>query len=198
MSLEDRVDKLEKDVEDIHEDVTDVWTDLRDDMNKGFKALGEDIGQRMDTKLDGIQSDLNMMKGAHAEAVTTRDPSLIADKLDYQFVSVLAREVLLGYGNLAKSQAKTPNDVESFKKADLVMLAQDQKGPLYLAVEASFTVHRRDVERVIRNAAYLQEFTGIRAVGVVSGKEMMPDAAEYAANNDVKWYELTDKDIQPD
>ena len=190
MNLENRVEKLEKNVDGIHEDIAD----LRDDMIKGFR----DIGQRMDTKLDGIQSDLNMMKGVHAEAVTTRDPSLIADKLGYQFVSVLAREVLLGYGNVAKSQDKNPNDVESFKKADLVMLAQDHEGPLYLAVEASFTVHRRDVKRAIRNAAYLQEFTGIRAVGVVSGEEMMPDAAECAANNDVKWYELTDKDIQPE
>ena len=194
MNLSERVEKLEKAVEDIHEDITDVWSDMRDDMTKGF----EDIQNSINTKFDGIQTDLGVMKGAHAEAVTTRNPSLIADGLGYQFVSVIAREVLLGYGNLARDRGESSGDVESFKKADLVMLALDQGDPRYLAVEASYTVHRRDVDRVVRNASYLQEYTGIQSVGVVSGKEMMEDVEDYAAENNVRLYHLTDKDLQPD
>ncbi len=195
MKLSDRVEKLEKDVEDIHEDINEAWTDLHGDMKEGFKEIRESI----DNKLGGIRDDLSVMKGAHARTETLRDSSLLADRLGYQLISPVQREVLIGFGNLAKDQGRCEGDVESFKRIDAVLLVQDSSGnPHYLVVEASYTVQEGDVERVIRNAQYLEDHTGIKSVPVVAGKQGMVDALELAAENGVEWYQLTNRDLQPD
>ena len=175
-----------------------------DDNNKrldiAIKRLDNNDKRLDDTnkKLDGLMDDISLVKGGHARNETIRNASLIAHRLGYQFISEMRQEALIGFAELAKGNGVADNEAESFAKADLVMIAQDaNKQPGYIAVEVSFTVSENDVRRAMRNAGYLQEFTGIRAHPAVAGVDILPEAKQQVDAGKVCWYEIPKREIQP-
>lgn len=175
-----------------------------DDNNKrldiAIKRLDNNDKRLDDTnkKLDGLMDDISLVKGGHARNETIRNASLIAHRLGYQFISEMRQEALIGFAELAKGNGVADNEAESFAKADLVMIAQDaNKQPGYIAVEVSFTVSENDVRRAMRNADYLQEFTGIRAHPAVAGVDILPEAKQQVDAGKVCWYEIPKREIQP-
>ncbi len=144
-----------------------------------------------------IDRDLGYLKGAHAANAAQRSASLIADDLSYEMIIQLPREELIGFSKIARDSGKPANDVRSFRDADLIMLVKDAKGyPAYIAVEASFTVNNRDIERAKRNADYLYEFTGLPAVGVVAGVDIADGRLRNAAAVGVHCYLIPVKHLQ--
>ena len=144
-----------------------------------------------------IDRDLGYLKGAHAANVALRNASLIADDLSYEMIIQLPREELIGLSKIARDTGKPANDVRSFRDADLIMLVKDAKGyPAYIAVEASFTVNNRDIERAKRNADYLHEFTGLPATGVVAGVDIANGRFRNAEAVGVHCYQIPVKDLQ--
>ena len=116
---------------------------------------------------------LGYLRGAHASNATRRDADIIAADMGYQLVDQLSRGMLISFANMARASGKPENDVRSFREADLIMLVRDADGqPAYVAVEASFTVAAKDIERAKRNAEYLHEFTGLKAMAAVAGVEI--------------------------
>ena len=149
-------------------------------------------------KLDGLMDDIGLVKGGHARNETIRNASLIAHRLGYQLISELRQEALIGFAELAKADGVPGNEAESFAKADLVMIAQDDnKQPGYVAVEVSFTIDGNDVRRAVRNADYLRKYTGIQAHPAVAGVDILPDAKRQVDAGKVHWYEIPKRDIQP-
>ena len=149
-------------------------------------------------KLDGLMDDIGLVKGGHARNETKRNASLIAHRLGYQLISELRQEALIGFAELAKADGVLGNEAESFAKADLVMIAQDDnKQPGYVAVEVSFTIDGNDVRRAVRNADYLRKYTGIQAHPAVAGVDILPDAKRQVDAGKVHWYEIPKRDIQP-
>ena len=142
---------------------------------------------------------LGYLRGAHASNAARRDADLIADDMGYQLVNQLPRGMLISFANMARASGKHENDVRSFREADLIMLVRDADGqPAYVAVEASFTVAARDIERAKRNAEYLHEFTGLKAVAAVAGVEITRGQRRNASAAGVHCYTIPARDLEAD
>ena len=119
--------------------------------------------------------------------------------MGYQFIDQLSRGLLISFANMARASGKHENDVRSFREADLIMLVRDADGqPAYVAVEASFTVAARDIERAKRNAEYLHEFTGLKAVAAVAGVEITRGQHRNASAAGVHCYTIPARDLEAD
>lgn len=165
------------------------------EMNRAFVGRFD----KMDERFGMMDIHLGYLRGAHAANVARRNASLIADDMGYQVISRLPREELIGFSNMARDAGKPENDVRSFREADLVLLVRDGTGqPAYIAVEASFSVAGKDINRARRNAEYLHEFTGLPARGAVAGVDIASGRAKYANDNDVHCYHIPVKDLESD
>ncbi len=142
---------------------------------------------------------LGYLRGAHASNTARRDADLIADDMGYQLVDQLPRGMLISFANMARASGKPENNVRSFREADLIMLVRDADGqPAYVAVEASFTVAARDIERAKRNAEYLHEFTGLKAMAAVAGVEITGGQHRNASAAGVHCYTIPGRDLEAD
>ena len=163
-----------------------------------FNKIDEHFGE-IDERFNKIDIHIGYLRGAHAANAAHRNASLIADDMGYQVISQLPREELIGFSNMARAIGKPENDVRSFREADLVLLVRDGSGqPAYVAVEASFTVAGKDINRAKRNAEYLHEFTGLPARGAVAGVDILPGREKYAHDNDVHCYHIPVRDLETD
>ncbi len=176
-----------------------------DKMDERFDKMDERLDKmderfdKSDERLDKMDIHLGYLRGAHAANVARRNASLIADDMGYQVISRLPREELVGFSNMARAAGKPENDVRSFRETDLVLLVRDGAGqPAYIAVEASFSVAGKDINRAKRNAEYLHEFTGLPAKGAVAGVDIAPGRAKYANDNDVHCYHIPVRDLESD
>ena len=155
--------------------------------------------ERTDRRLERIDQDIGYLHGAHAINAAERNASLIADDMGYQLISLVPRDVLIGFANMARDAGKAEDDVRSFREADLVILARDRDGyPAYIVVEASFTVASNDINRVKRNAAYLHEFTGLPAWGAVAGVNIASGREQNANNLGVYCYRIPARHLESD
>lgn len=152
----------------------------------------------MNDKLDGIRDDIGLVRGGHARNEMLRNASLISDALGYQVVTELPRASLISLGKAAAADGKSRGEVESFRNADAVLLGQAEDGRQgYIAVEVSFTVDANDVRRAVRNAQYLEAYTGFPACAVVAGVEILQDARQQADRDHVYYYRIPSRDLQP-
>ena len=89
------------------------------------------------------------------------------------------------------------NELESFRRADLIMEATDEAGESsYIAVEISFTVNGRDTNRAIRNAAFLTKWTGRPTRAVVAGFRRDNRIRSRIESGDVSWHQLDAEDLE--
>ena len=162
-------------------------------------AKMDSLATEMNAKVDGIRQDLGEVRGEHARGAVLRQAVLVADGLGCQLISEVPRGIILGFSRVAESSREPVGDVKSFQQADLVLYVLDDQGsPRYLAIEASFTVADRDIDRAVRNARYLQQFTGLRADPVVAGVEVLPGAQERIDKGEAWLHRIERRDLQPD
>jgi hypothetical protein len=125
------------------------------DANRQFGNINTNL-TATNEKLDGLKDDIGLVKGGHARNELRHRASLIADDLGYQLISELPQGALIAFAKIAVANGVAPNEVESFRNADMVMMVQDSNNqPGYVAVEVSYTVNSNDVRRAVRNADYL-------------------------------------------
>ena len=164
-------------------------TERVDGLDEKFTGMSE--------KLDGLRDDIGLVKGGHARAEMLRKVSLIADELNYQTVTELPRSTIIALARSALTAGMARNEVESFRNADLILLGQHENGlPGYLAIEVSFTVNASDVRRAMRNAGYLQQYTGLESRPVVAGIEFLPEARREADEGAVHVYPIALREVQ--
>ena len=187
----ERLDSLGETVRRLEESHQDSIVNLVGLWNKTAKDLNG--------KIDGMRDDMSMIKGAHARNEALREPRKIAHSLEHTFIHEVSQDALQQFGDRSESELNaSKGDAESFINADLVMMVNDQNHhPVYMAVEASYTVHPKDVERAVRNAGFMHELTGVPSHPVVAGVEMMPDAKSLAAEHQVDWYQIPPRDLEP-
>jgi hypothetical protein len=168
------------------------------EMDERFNGI-EGRFNGIEGRLDKIDVHLGYLRGAHAASAARRNASLIADDMGYQVISRLPREELIGFSNMARAAGKAEDDVRSFREADLVLLVHDGSGqPAYIAVESSFTVASKDINRAKRNAEYLHEFTGLPARGAVAGVDIAPGRERNANAGGVHCYHIPIRDLESD
>ena len=159
----------------------------------------DSLATEMNAKVDGIKQDLGEVRGGHARSAVINNAALIADGLGYQLISEVPRGIILGFSRMAASNNVSPDDVKSFQQADLVLYVSDGQGsPGYLAIEASFTIANRDIDRAVRNARYLRKYTGLQADPVVAGVEVLPEAQARIDNGEAWLHRIERRDLQPD
>ena len=164
-------------------------TERVDGLDEKFTGMSE--------KLDGLRDDIGLVKGGHARAEMLRKVSLIADELNYHTVTELPRSTIIALARSALTAGMARNEVESFRNADLILLGQHENGlPGYLAIEVSFTVNASDVRRAMRNASYLQQYTGLESRPVVAGIEFLPEARREADEGAVHVYPIALREVQ--
>jgi uncharacterized phage infection (PIP) family protein YhgE len=167
------------------------------DANGQFASINANL-TATNEKLDGLKDDIGLVKGGHARNELRHRASLIANDLGYQLISELPQGALIAFAQIAVANGVAPNEVESFRNADMVMMVQDSNNqPGYVAVEVSYTVNSNDVRRAVRNADYLQQYTGIRSHAVVAGVDILPEAKQRADTDNVYWYKILAREIQP-
>ena len=150
-------------------------------------------------KVDGLTTDIAEVKGGHARSSVLRNAALVVDSMDCRLISEVPRGVILGFARIAADSGEPKNDVESFRNADMVMYVSDaQDHPRYIAIEASFTVDDRDVRRAVRNAGYLQKYTGLPADAVVAGVDVLQDAQTRIDQGEVRLYQIQRRELQPE
>ena len=186
--LDEKVDALAAEQAAMRRDIVGL-TERVDGLDEKFTGMSE--------KLDGLRDDIGLVKGGHARAEMLRKVSLIADELNYHTVTELPRSTIIALARSALTAGMARNEVESFRNADLILLGQHENGlPGYLAIEVSFTVNASDVRRAMRNAGYLQQYTGLESRPVVAGIEFLPEARREADEGAVHVYPIASRDVQ--
>ena len=137
-----------------------------------------------------LRDDFKPILAAHATRETFREAPLIAYDMGCKLESILKVQDLMALSEGKDLSGLSRDDIRSFHRADLVMRVSDRRGDeSYIAVEISYTVSERDTTRAIRNAEYLERFTGKPARAAISGLRR-DRRIENIDPNDVFWHEL--------
>ena len=175
-NLEGRIERLEGRVGDVETGLTGLQAEV--------KRMGVDVGN---------------LKGAHAKSVAISEADVIAESVGLRLTRVLAGQEI---SDLARRKDVTDiprNEMLSFRRADVIMEAADPDGAVsYVAVEVSYTVNERDVERAVRNAGMLARFTGKPAHAVVAGLRLDNRVEGAVASGAVFWHEMDAHALQAD
>ncbi len=149
------------------------------------------------------KDELNCMRGLERSyvGVSVRNAAIeqadfIAEDMGFELVRILnhqdIRQLLRGQDISDISRA----DIRSFRLADLIMSVVDERGQLYyVATEISFTVDGRDTTRAIRNAEFLNRFTGWPTRAAVAGVRRDNEIVGIESSR-VFWYELDKSNLE--
>ena len=119
------------------------------------------------TRMNRMENDMSGVKGMKFEYRIERTCVIVANALDLANPEMIPTAELLRFANQLGLEASTK---DSFIQADLVFLGQDQEDtPHYAAVEISWTVGQWDIDRARRNAALIEQATGIPALAGAAG-----------------------------
>lgn len=158
----------------------------------------EDRLGKVEGRLDTVESGLNALrndvaplKAAHTRNAAVENAATIARGLGLRRVRTLTQDDLWDLTDSVDTSDVPSNELESFRRADLIMEATDEAGePCYIAVEISFTVNGRDTDRAIRNAAFLTKWTGRSAHAFVAGFRRDNRIQNRIQSGDVSWHQL--------
>ncbi|MXX53504.1 MAG: hypothetical protein F4Z35_06125 [Dehalococcoidia bacterium] len=143
-----------------------------------------------------LRDDFKPILAAHATRETIREAPFIADDMGCKLEGILKVQDLMALSEGKDLSGLSRDDLRSFHRADLVMRVSDQRGvESYIAVEISYTVSERDTTRAIRNAEYLERFTGRPARAAVVGLRR-DRKIEDIEPDEVFWYELPESILE--
>ena len=158
---------------------------------KEFIAATNKRFDSLETRVQSIQDDVGILKGAHARNAALKEAPFIADGLGLRWVKDLTPADLWVLTDRAPADIPT-NQLRSFRRADLIAEATslDNGETCYIAVEISFTANGRDTTRAQRNAAFLAQFTGRRTYAAVAGLRRDDRIEDLIEAGEVFWYQL--------
>ena len=173
---EERLTRLEATVERLAE--AQARTEARVEELAAAQARTEERLQNLITVVGGMQNTLAAVKGRQLE-LTYRE------KAGAYFGPLLRRLRVLSPVEIEEDLETllSPEEFRDLLAVDLLVSGQPRyraEAPqVWLAVEVSATVDRRDVERALKRAALLQR-AGLRAIPTVAGEEATLGAKEEA------------------
>ena len=189
-TLESRVSRLEDAYENLatKEDLADLEERMTARM-----ATKEDLEQlATKSEVNQLRIDLGPIKAAYVSNVAVSEAPFIAEDMGFKFIRILEREEILTLTEGRDLSGISRGDLRSFRRADLIISVSDeQNSSCYIAVEMSYTADERDTTRAVRNAEYLERFTGQPARAAIAGLRR-DRRIEDIDPNDVFWYQLPD------
>jgi len=189
------VSELKQDVTVLKQDVTVLKQDvavLKQDvavLKQDVAVLKQDVAQLkrdvaiLQARVDRMANELAELKGNDFERS-------LREKAPARFARVLRRCRVVHHEQLAERLEDALEarkiDEAAFEDAltiDLVVSGQmkEDRRPVMLAIEASLTVDRGDVERAARRANIIAAATGCEVIGVAFSKETLTDGARSLA-----------------
>lgn len=195
-------------------DQTDGRLDAMDRRFDGIDGRLDGMDQRLDKvehRLDGVEgrletvesglnalrNDVAPLKAAHARNAAVENATTIARNLGLRRIRTLTQDDLWDLTDSIHASDVPSNELESFRRADLIMEATDEAGESsYIAVEISFTVNGRDTDRAIRNAAFLTKWAGRPARAAVAGFRRDNRIQSRIESGDVSWHQLDAEDLE--
>ena len=148
---------------------TRQFVELRETAAENTRQIVElrRITTNQTTRMNRMENDMSGVKGMKFEYRIERTCVIVANALELANPEMIPTAELLRFANQLGLEASTK---DSFIQADLVFLGQDQEdAPRYAAVEISWTVGQWDIDRARRNAALIEQATGIPALAGAAG-----------------------------
>lgn len=162
-----------------------------------FITEQRETNARLDGRLQDIVDDIGELKGNAVISATRDNAETIPSLLGLEYVNILVRSNLIAL--LRRLPGLDKGHRASFYRADLMLKAVDADGAThYVAVEASYTADRRDTDRALRNADYLQRCTGCPAHAVVASVKNDREVQLLVEDGTVHWHQLTREDLKPE
>ena len=153
--------------------------------------------ETVESGLNALRNDVAPLKAAHARNAAIEDATGIARSFGLRRIRTLTQDDLWDLTDSIHASDVPSNELESFRRADLIMEATDETGkPCYIAVEISFTANGRDTDRAIRNAGFLTKWTGRPARAVVAGFRRDNRIQSRIESGDVSWHQLDAEDLE--
>ncbi len=183
--IDRRIDKIDRRIDKIDAD----QQQFRQQMET-FVAGQQKFNRQIDQRLDRIDQNMGQIKAGHALMSVERNATLIAHLLDFEWQRTLQQHELLP---IIRTLQLSRNERISFLQADLIMVATDPGGTDHcVAVEVSFTADRRDTDRAIRNADFLQQGTGLPATPVIASVHNDRATQSLVDSGKIRWLEITE------
>ena len=148
--------------------------------------------RRIEARMDRQEYDNSTLKDWYTSSLARSSAETLPVDLGLEYVRTLTETDLDRM--IRTAQPDLPlNQVRSFRRADMVVEARDDSGIVYIVMEASYTADLRDSGRAQRNARFLTEFTGHRAIPVVASVRNVNEVSALVDSGAVYWYELEDR-----
>ena len=186
-----RLDRVEKDIAELKIDVRQLKIDVRQ-LKVDVRQLKVDVGQ--------LKVDVAQLKGSDLENRLHRKiGALLSQTLKLRRAQVMhspARPWEKGFADQVEDAVDagriTDEQEARLAATDLIVHAQrraDRK-PVWLALEASHTVRKGDIERVQASAEALRAVFGVEALAVAAGYGIDPPDAQRAEAAGVRYLQV--------
>ena len=151
-------------------------------------------------RLDGIGGNVSALKGHYTIQDARTNAAFIAGEMELEWIRTLEQADVLRIWQAAERSGLTGgisrNDRRSFLHSDIVIDALDSQGnECFIAVEVSYTVQTRDIERASRNASYLTRFTGKPSYMAVTGVSKLEEVNDVISEENPQAFDATRESI---
>ncbi len=167
------------------------------DEQRQFNAQQRQFNEAFARRLARIEGDIGNFRGAYARDAAIRNAAAITAELGLRYIKTVPPEELVLMSQRTAVNIP-PNQLRSFRDADLIIEASDGSGTHYIAVESSYTADQRDTDRLYRNVQFLTEFTGQIARAVVASVRNDNHVTAQVDSGAVYWYQLEDRRPAPE
>ena len=150
-----------------------------------------------DDDLKTLRRDVAVLRGGHARTSAIREATSIARSMGFRPLRKLTLDDLWDITDSADTSGIPKGQLDSFRKTDLVMEVTGADSEVgFVAISISYTVHKEDVDKIIRNARFLTRFTGKPASPAVVGEYAHEDAQASIDSGRIFWYELDSEELE--
>ena len=168
-----------------------------------FAEFKEKTGRTLEghgRRLDGIGGNVSVLKGHHTIQDARTNAAFIAGEMGLEWIRTLEQVDILHIWQAAERNRLTGgisrDDRKSFLQSDIVIDALDSQGnECFIAVEVSYTVQARDIERAIRNARYLTRFTDKPSYMAVAGVSKLEEINDVISEENPQEFDATRESI---
>ena len=168
-------------------------TDQFIDEQRQFNDRVEGFMVRTDLRFGRIEDDISNMRGEYARNIAVGEAADIAEDMGFRMLRTLTRDDLRELLRTSDTTGIDTSELQSFRRADLVIEAADADGVVhYIAVEISNVADEGDTRLAIRNAGFLARFTGQPAYAAIASMRNDRGIQNLVDNGHVCWYELED------
>ena len=187
----------------------ETFMDEQRDTNRRVETFMDeqrDTNRRVETAMDEqrdtnrrVETAIGELRGNVARGVTLGQIDNIFEEFNIEYLGLFERQQRIDLLRNVSRDVISMGDRRSFYRADLIIHGRDRDGvEVFLAIEASYTADIRDTNRAMRNADYLNTYTGIRAMPAIASVSLDHAARDLVIRGDISWFQLDPAEFTPE